>query len=123
MVVSIVALTAVLSSPPQPWTAACTVVAIVGFVASFGIGMGPVPWLLPAELFPMDKCAMGAALSAASNWLANFVAGQTFLVQANALGGMCFLPYAAILVLFVHFVQRRVPETRGKTLEQIISSL
>ena len=98
-------------------------VTVVGFVMSFGIGMGPIPWLLPAELFPVDKCAMGSSLAAQCNWLANFVVGQVFLPVSAALGGFCFLPFALILVGFIAFAHRRVPETRGKTLEQIISDL
>ena len=90
---------------------------------SFGIGMGPVPWLLPAELFPADKVAVGSAFAAMCNWLANFVVGQVFLPVSAALGGFCFLPFALILVGFIAFAHRRVPETRGKTLEQIISDL
>ena len=72
---SIVALTFALTHPGQPWTAPFAVVAIVGFVMSFGVGMGPIPWLLPAELFPPDKVAAGSSFNAICNWLANFAVG------------------------------------------------
>ena len=123
MVVSALGLTAALTHPGQAWTPAVAVVTVVGFVMSFGIGMGPIPWLLPAELFPVDKCARVSSLAAQCNWLANFVVGQVFLPVSAALGGFCFLPFALILVGFIAFAHRRVPETRGKTLEQIISDL
>ena len=55
MSVSIAALTIAMTHPGQPWTAPFAVLAVVAFVCSFGVGMGPVPWLLPAELFPSDK--------------------------------------------------------------------
>ena len=58
---------------------------VVGFVMSFGVGLGPVPWLLPAELFAPDRCALGASVSAGSNWMANFVVGQAFMPLSNAL--------------------------------------
>ena len=63
---SILLLTLALTHPGQPWTSPVAVVAVVAFVMSFGIGMGPVPWLLPAELFAMDKCAKGSGVAAAS---------------------------------------------------------
>lgn len=123
MLLSTLVLTFVLSSPSCLWTAPAAVLAVVSFVASFGIGLGPVPWLLPAELFPQDKCAMGSAVAASCNWLANFVAGQAFLPMTSALHGFCFLPFAVVLLLFVYFVHHAVPETRGKTLEQILDDV
>jgi len=123
MLASILGLTVVLTSPGRPWTAPCAVLAVVSFVASFGVGLGPIPWLLPAELFPVDKCATGSALSASCNWLANFAAGQAFLPLSTALQGWCFLPFALVLSGFVRFVLRSVPETRGKTLEQIMDEM
>ena len=86
-------------------------------------GAGPVPWLLPAELFSPDKCAKGSGLAAASNWLANFVVVQAFPSLSNSLKGLCFLPFAAVLTLFVWFANGRVPETRGKALEQILEEI
>lgn len=123
MVVSLLALTLALSEPGQAWTPPLAVASVVGFVMSFGIGMGPVPWLLPAELFAADSCAKGAALSAGTNWLANFVVGQAFLPLANVLKSAVFLPFAAVLCAFFFFVKRSVPETRAKTLEQILQEL
>eukprot|EP00962_Isochrysis_galbana_P015901 scaffold4545_cov111-Isochrysis_galbana.AAC.19 len=123
MVVSLLALTLALSEPGQAWTPPLAVASVVGFVMSFGIGMGPVPWLLPAELFAADSCAKGAALSAGTNWLANFVVGQAFLPLANVLKSAVFLPFAAVLCAFFFFVKRSVPGTRAKTLEQILQEL
>ena len=85
-------------------------------------GMGPVPWLLPAELFPADKVAVGSAFAAMCNWLANFVCGLIFLPLASALGGLCFLPFLLILVPFAIFVAT-IPETRGKSVQQILVEL
>ena len=81
--------------------------------------MGPVPWLLPAELFPSDKVATGTALAAVCNWLANFVCGLIFLPLAATLGGLCFLPFLLVLLPFALFVATSIPETRGKSVQQI----
>merc|ERR1719310_2339333 len=85
MIIGIVALTIALAGPKQDFTAGLATASVVTFVASFGIGFGPIPWLLPAELFAMDKIAKGAAIAATSNWLANFVVGQTFPFISGAL--------------------------------------
>ena len=115
MIVAIGALTTALTTS----SALLAVGALVVLVTSFGIGMGPVPWLLAAELFPTHKCARANALTAIANWSANFVAGVLFLPMANSIGATCFVPFAVVLALFVALVVPRIPETRGKTLEQI----
>ena len=97
--------------------------AVVGFVTAFGVGMGPVPWLLPAELFPGEAAAQGSAIAATVNWLANWVVGQSFLPLSLALGGFCFVPSAVLLVCFAAWASAAVPETRGKSIEQITAEL
>jgi SP family facilitated glucose transporter-like MFS transporter 4 len=105
------------------WTSPVAVVAVVFYVMAFGIGLGPIPWLLPAELFAMDKCAKGSGIAASSNWLANFLVVQAFPTLSNSLGGFCFLPFALVLLFFLWFAHAHVPETRGKTLEQILAEI
>lgn len=56
------------------------------------------------------------------NWLANFVCGLIFLPLASALGGLCFLPFVAVLLPFAVFVAT-IPETRGKSVQQILTEL
>lgn len=87
---------------------------------TFGLGLGPVTWLLPAELFPMRKRAAATGLATAFNWFVNFATGQAFLpCLATPLGSYAFLPFGLVLGGGLFFVYRCVPETRGKTLEQI----
>ncbi len=123
MSASIVALTVALTHPGQSWTAPFAVFSVVSFVMSFGVGMGPIPWLLPAELFPPDKVAAGSSFNAICNWLANFAVGLIFLPMSAALGGMCFVPFLLVLLPFAFFLIVKVPETRGKTVQQIMSEL
>ena len=94
-------------------------VAIVLFVMSFGLGLGPVVWLLPAELFPMSMRAAATGYVTAANWLANFAVGQIFLLVAAELGPFSFVPFGLLLVAGFVFAWHNVPETRGKTLGQI----
>lgn len=123
MTVSIIALTASLVNPGESWTSPAAVLAVVGFVTCFGVGMGPVPWLLPAELFPGEAAAHGSAISATVNWLSNWVVGQSFLPLSLALGGFCFVPSAVMLICFVVWALVSLPETRGKSVEQILAEL
>ena len=123
MCAAILALTVALTHPGESWTPPVAVLAVCAFVGAFGVGMGPVPWLLPAELYPSDKVAAGTALAAMCNWLANFGVGILFLPLASALGGFCFLPFLVVLVPFALLVAAKVPETRGKTVQQILAEL
>ena len=93
----IMALTVALTHPGQSWTAPFAVFSVVSFVMSFGVGMGPIPWLLPAELFPTQLRASAIATTTVVNWLANYVVGQLFLPLASWLGPLSFLPFAAVL--------------------------
>ena len=64
MAVAILALTVALTHPGRDWTPPFAVLSVVAFVCSFGVGMGPVPWLLPAELFPSDQVTRAHAHAA-----------------------------------------------------------
>ena len=98
-------------------------VAIAGlviYVASFAVGLGPIFWLLISEIFPLK--VRGAAMSAVTvtNWAMNLVVAVTFLTLVAALGrAQTFWLYGVIAVAAWVFCYRLVPETKGKTLEQI----
>jgi len=123
MIISIAALSLALNSPGQSWTSPLAIVSVVSFVMSFGIGMGPIPWLLPAEIFPISMSAQGTSLAASCNWLANFFVVQAFPAISDNLQGFCFVPFAVVLVAFVIFICRCVPETRGKSIDEIMAEL
>jgi sugar porter (SP) family MFS transporter len=103
--------------PALHWVAlAC----LMAYVASFAIGLGPVFWLLIAEIYPLRVRGEAMSLATAANWISNFVIGLTFLLLIDALGDAgTFWLYAAVGVLAIAFCHRLVPETRGRTLEQI----
>jgi sugar porter (SP) family MFS transporter len=98
-------------------------VAIAGlviYVASFAVGLGPIFWLLISEIFPLR--VRGAAMSAVTmtNWAMNLAVAVTFLTLVAALGrAETFWLYGLIAVAAWVFCYRLVPETKGKTLEQI----
>ncbi len=94
--------------------------SLVIYVASFAAGLGPIFWLLISEIYPLK--VRGAAMSAVTvtNWTLNLVVSVTFLTLIAALGHAgTFWLYGVIAVVAWIFFYRLVPETNGKTLEQI----
>ena len=93
--------------------------AVIGFVIMFATGPGSIPWFLVGELFGQSARPLATSLSVAVNWTANFVVGMAFLPLKDALGHYVFLVFTALLCFFWTFTYRRVPETKGKTVEEI----
>ncbi|MGW3132016.1 MFS transporter [Streptomyces sp. NPDC001123] len=120
MAVSLVALGVVLGLPSGPVADVTALVCMVTYVASFAVGLGPVFWILAAELFPPEARARGGAVCALANWAANFVVGQMFLPAADLLGeSAVFWFFAAVSAGAVVFVARTVPETRNRSLADV----
>ncbi|MEO6874063.1 MAG: sugar porter family MFS transporter, partial [Opitutaceae bacterium] len=93
---------------------------LVIYVACFAFGLGPIFWLLIAEIYPLK--VRGTAMSAVTvtNWALNLVVAVTFLTLVAAVGhAVTFWLYGVIAVGAWIFIYRLVPETKGKTLEQI----
>uniref|UniRef100_A0AAY4AQF9 Solute carrier family 2, facilitated glucose transporter member 4 n=1 Tax=Denticeps clupeoides TaxID=299321 RepID=A0AAY4AQF9_9TELE len=99
-----------------------SMLAIFGFVAFFEVGPGPIPWFFVAELFSQGPRPAAMAIAGFSNWTANFVIGMFFPYIAHLSGPYVFLIFAALLLFFLIFTFFRVPETRGKTFDQIAAS-
>ncbi|MEA2429365.1 MAG: hypothetical protein QOF37_2993 [Thermoleophilaceae bacterium] len=117
---------AVLAEPKHPGdpAAVITLLCLAGFIASFAATWGPVVWVLLPEVLPLNVrgTAMGVALFL--HWGANFAVAQTFPIMLKAWGpGPVFLGYAAMGVLAFLFVKRLVPETKGRSLEEIEGDL
>lgn len=94
--------------------------AVCGNVAFFSIGMGPICWVLSSEVFPLRLRAQGSALGQVGGRVSSGLVSMSFLSMARAISvaGMFFV-FAAISTISVLFVYFCVPETKGKTLEQI----
>jgi MFS family permease len=97
-----------------------TLAALVVFIASFAFSLGPVVWTVINEIFPGRIRGRAVALATAVNWGAAFVVSQTFLTLTDALGEPAtFGLFAACCAAGFAWVWRRVPETKGRSLEQI----
>lgn len=103
-----------------PLVIALGILFVCGNVAFFSVGLGPVCWVLTSEIFPLRVRAQASALGAVANRVCSGLVAMSFLSVSNAIsfGGTFFL-FSAISALAIVFVFTLVPETKGKSLEQI----
>ena len=103
--------------PGFRWIAIASLMAYVGF---FAIGLGPIFWLLISEIFPLGIRGRAMGVATIANWGFNLLVALTFLQLLQSLGpSTTFLIYAALSVVGWVFAYRRVPETKGRSLEEI----
>ncbi|XP_070691069.1 solute carrier family 2, facilitated glucose transporter member 3 [Pempheris klunzingeri] len=95
------------------------ILAVFGFVASFEMGPGPIPWFIVAELFSQGPRPAAMAISGLSNWTANFLVGLGFPKLEELCGPYVFIIFMILLILFFIFTFLRVPETKGRTFDDI----
>ncbi|KAJ3597842.1 hypothetical protein NHX12_001358 [Muraenolepis orangiensis] len=95
------------------------IVAVFGFVASFEMGPGPIPWFIVAELFSQGPRPAAMAVSGFSNWTANFLVGLGFPKLEELCGPYVFIIFMILLIFFFIFTYLRVPETKGRTFDDI----
>jgi sugar porter (SP) family MFS transporter len=98
--------------------------SLIFYIASFAIGLGPVFWLMIAEIFPLGIRGPAMSVCTVANWGFNFLVSFTFLQLIDTAGkGGTFFVYAGLGVLAVLFFAWRVPETKGRSLEEIEEEL
>lgn len=109
-----VAITNVISMP-----AYVAVVSILLYSAAFMFSWGPICWVYMAELFPNTIRSQATAIAVAFQWISNFVVSSTFVPLYNHSHALAYIIYGVICLIAALFVWKLVPETKGKTLEQI----
>jgi MFS family permease len=94
--------------------------SIISYTAFFAFGMGPVPWVLISEIFPNKIRGRAASVATSALWTGTLLVTFTFLSLIRILGvSGTFTVYAVLSAFSFVFIWRMVPETRGKTLEEI----
>jgi sugar porter (SP) family MFS transporter len=94
--------------------------SLILYVASFAIGLGPIFWLMISEIFPLKVRSSAMATCTVANWGFNFLVSFTFLQLVSTAGkGGAFFTYAALGVAAIVFFAWKVPETKGRSLEEI----
>ena len=90
------------------------------YIASFAISLGPVFWLMISEIYPLNIRGKAMSVASIANWGSNWLVALTFPVLLATFGGAgSFWLFAVLGVVAWFFVYFRVPETKGKTLEEI----
>lgn len=96
------------------------VVSVMLYVGSFAISLGPIFWLLISEIYPLRIRGVGMGVATMTNWSFNLLVALTFLVLVDSLGpGYTFWLYALVSISSFLFSYYLVPETKGRTLEEI----
>uniref|UniRef100_A0A6I8RGW9 Solute carrier family 2 member 2 n=1 Tax=Xenopus tropicalis TaxID=8364 RepID=A0A6I8RGW9_XENTR len=101
------------------WMSYLSLVAIFLFVVFFEVGPGPIPWFIVAELFSQGPRPAAMAVSGCCNWTCNFIIGMCFEYIADACGPYIFIIFAVLLLIFTVFTYFKVPETKGKSFDEI----
>uniref|UniRef100_A0A0V0IFK3 Putative sugar transporter ERD6-like 16-like n=1 Tax=Solanum chacoense TaxID=4108 RepID=A0A0V0IFK3_SOLCH len=101
------------------WVPILAVSGVLVYISAFSIGMGAVPWVIMSEIFPIHVKSAAGSLVVLVNWLGAWAVSYTFgfLMAWTSTG--TFMLYAGFSVLTILFVAKVVPETKGKTLEEI----
>ncbi|MBD0404531.1 D-xylose transporter XylE [Flammeovirga sp. EKP202] len=99
---------------------------VLGYIACFALSLGPVTWVLLSEIFPNAIRSTGLAIAVAFQWIFNFIVSQTFPMMmdndylfSTFHGAFPFWVYGAMCLVTILFVWKMVPETKGKSLEEM----
>ncbi|KAF2879595.1 hypothetical protein ILUMI_26577 [Ignelater luminosus] len=94
------------------------------FIIMYAFGISPIPWLLPAELFPPEVKSVGGGGASTINWFIAFLITKFYLNLKNSIGGdTTFYIFSLVALLGTIFIYFFVPETKGKTLDEIQKEL
>ncbi len=93
---------------------------VIGFVAFFAFSQGAVIWVFLSEIFPNRIRSKGQALGSFVDWIVNAVIGLAFPIALSSFGGGdVFMFFAVLMIPFFFFVLKVMPETKGKSLEEL----
>ncbi|MEI6805383.1 MAG: sugar porter family MFS transporter [Myxococcaceae bacterium] len=93
---------------------------VLGYIAFFAISLGPIMWLMISEVFPLQQRGLGTSLAVCAQWGFNMIVSSTFPSLLHEAGSrFTFWIYASMCLVGLIFVIKKVPETKGKVLEEI----
>ncbi|PKA62026.1 Sugar transporter ERD6-like 6 [Apostasia shenzhenica] len=94
-------------------------IGVVAFVSSFSIGLGAIPWVIMSEILPVNIKGLAGSVATLANWLTAWIVTMTATLLLNWSTGGTFAIYALVAIFALVFVIIWVPETKGRTLEEI----
>ncbi|CAN6354230.1 unnamed protein product [Urochloa humidicola] len=95
---------------------------LVAFVISFNLGLGAIPWIIMSEILPVSIKSLAGSVATLANWLGAWAITMTASLMLSWSNGGTFAIYAAVCTMALIFVCLWVPETKGRTLEEIAFS-
>uniref|UniRef100_A0A0E0A2Y1 Major facilitator superfamily (MFS) profile domain-containing protein n=1 Tax=Oryza glumipatula TaxID=40148 RepID=A0A0E0A2Y1_9ORYZ len=96
-----------------------SLVALVAFVIAFSFGMGAIPWIIMSEILPVSIKSLAGSFATLANWLTSFGITMTANLMLSWSAGGTFVSYMVVSAFTLVFVILWVPETKGRTLEEI----
>ncbi|XP_012269365.2 solute carrier family 2, facilitated glucose transporter member 1-like isoform X2 [Athalia rosae] len=120
LIVSCISIIFITAAAAMPWLC---LIATLGYVLVYGLGLGPIPYFIGSELFDVGPRPAAMALGSVSNWGGNFIVGMTFPVVEHAIGAYSFLIFAGCTLLLALLNRIYLPETRGKSTMEIAATV
>ncbi|WCJ24920.1 Major facilitator superfamily protein [Euphorbia peplus] len=99
-----------------------SLVGLVALVIFFSLGLGAIPWLIMSEILPVNIKSLAGSIATLANWLCSWLVTMTANILLSWSTGGTFTIYTLVTAFTVVFVSLWVPETKGRTLEEIQSS-
>lgn len=96
-----------------------TLIFIIIYTASFMMSWGPITWVLISEIFPNKIRGKAVAVAVMAQWAANYLISSTYPAMMEFSGAFTYGFYGVMSLFSFYFVWKMVPETKGKTLEEI----
>nr|POF14581.1 sugar transporter erd6-like 5 [Quercus suber] len=92
------------------------------YLGSFELGMGGIPWIIMSEIFPINIKGLAGSLVTLVSWTGSWVVSYTFNYLFEWSSAGTFFIFAVICGVGILFIGKIVPETKGRTLEEIQAS-
>jgi len=104
-----------------------SLIGVLVFIGSFALSMGPVVWVILSEMFPNKIRSVAMSVAVAAQWAANYLVSQTFpmVMESGANnsapwnGSMPYFIFIAFILVIIFLTYKFIPETKGKSLEEI----
>ncbi|KLO09332.1 general substrate transporter [Schizopora paradoxa] len=102
-----------------PQTPQAVVLCVIIFNAAFGFSWGPIPWLYPPEIMPLNVRAKGVSISTATNWAFNYIVGELTPILQEAIEWRLYCMHGVFCIISFFLVYFTYPETKGVPLEEM----
>ncbi|KAL3862010.1 hypothetical protein ACJMK2_008015 [Sinanodonta woodiana] len=101
------------------WLKYVCIISVIVYIIFFASGPGSIPWFFVAELFAQGPRTAAVSIAVLVNWFSNFIIGLFFPILQNVSNQYSFIPFVVLLAVFWLYTLLKVPETKGKTIEEI----